>query len=70
MAMVRDDIHGFDDVPMFQGGTHTKLRGDLFLVLLFTLAMPLGSKLLYGKDGTPILIAGLDETDGSASPTA
>lgn len=70
VAVVRDNVDSVYNVCVFESAADAKLCGDLFLVLLFGLALPAGPKLLYGIDGAAILCAGLYEADGSAGPRA
>ena len=65
MTTVADDVDGFDDVGMFEGGTDAKLGGDLLLILLLGLTRSFGSKLFDGKNVT--VMFSLDQTDGTAS---
>lgn len=33
VTTVLDDVHGFDDIGMLEGGTHAKFGSDFLLVL-------------------------------------
>ena len=50
MAAVADDVNGFDDVGMLEGGTDTKLGSNLLLVLLLGLSGAFGPKLFDSED--------------------
>ena len=65
MTTVTDDVDGFDDVGMLEGGTDTKLGGDLLLILLLGLTGSFGSKLFDGKNVA--IVFALDQADGTAS---
>lgn len=68
--MVRHNVDRVNDVRVLERAAHTKLGSDLFLVLLFRLALPSRPKLLDGVDRTSVLCAGLDKTDCSACTRA
>lgn len=63
MTVLTNNIHCLDDVRVFEGTSYTKLRGDLLLILLLTLAIPLGTKLLDSKDGPAVFVRAFDETN-------
>jgi hypothetical protein len=66
MSMLTNDVHCLNYIRMFECTPYTKFRGDLLLILLFTLAIPLGTKFFNGENGTTIFMRGLYETDGTA----
>lgn len=66
MAVIRDDVHGLDDVAMLERRSDTELGSDLLLILLFALARSLGTELLDGVDATTHLRIALDETNSAS----
>ena len=50
MPMIANDVNSLNDVRVLQRTPHTKLGGNLLLILSFTLPLPLWSKLLNGID--------------------
>jgi hypothetical protein len=70
MPMVRDNVHCFDNIAMFQGAANTEFGGHFLLILLLALSTPLWSELLHGKNISSILGTGLDEPYGATGTTA
>ena len=70
MTVIANDIDGFDDVGVLEGGTDAELCGDLLLVLLLCFTVAFRTKLLDGEDGATVFAAGLDETNGSTCARA
>ncbi len=66
--MVKDDVYSLYDVCVFEGGANAELCSDLFLVLLFCLAVALWPELLDGVNGAAVLA--LYEANGAASTAA
>jgi len=55
VAMVVNDVDGFDDVCMLESRPYAELSGDLFLVLFFGLSGAFRTKLLDGVDMATVL---------------
>jgi hypothetical protein len=66
VAVIRDDINGFDDIWVFQGRTNAKLCSDFLLVLLLRLTSAPGPKLFDSKYMTTVLVVGFDEAHRTA----
>lgn len=63
MAVVTDDVDGFDDVRVFKCGTNTKFSSNFLLVLFFGLARPFRPELLNSEDIAIVLP--LDKPNGT-----
>jgi hypothetical protein len=68
VAMVVDDIDGFDDVWMLESRTYAEFSSDFFLVLFFGFSGAFRTKLLDGVDMAAAL--SLDETNGAPGTTS
>ena len=60
MPMIRDDVHGLDNVRMLQRGADTELGCYLLLVFLLALPGAFGPEFLDSEDVAAVLMAGFD----------
>lgn len=70
MIVVINNIHGLNHIHVPQRHTHTKLCGNLPLILLFRLSLPSWPKFLDRVQSSASLGASLDQTHSTARTTA
>ena len=68
MPMIRNDIHGLNNVRMLQRRADTELCCHFLLVFLFAFTRPFGPELLDSEDVAAILMAGFDQSYCTTSP--
>ena len=66
--MIRNNIHGLNNIRMLQRRADTELRCHFLLIFLFAFPRPFGSEFLDSKDVAAILMAGFDQSYCTTSP--